>query len=108
MFALVIFALLLGYLALAVAVTVAVVHVGRQSGWPRSRRWLAGASVAIVFYLVPFWDWVPTVIAHRYYCHKEAKFEIYKTVDQWKKENAAIVPSLSYDQRPPITQVGEY
>lgn len=108
MFALVIWAFLLGYLAIAITVTVGVVYLARSAGVPRSSRWLAGALVATVFYLIPFWDWIPTVVAHRYYCGKDASFVVNKTIDQWKKENAEVLPSLRHDPRALFTQVGEY
>jgi hypothetical protein len=38
-------------------------------------------------WLIPFWDWLPTVAAHQYYCATESGFWVYKTLDQWKKEN---------------------
>jgi hypothetical protein len=35
-------------------------------------------------YLIPFWDWLPTVAAHRYYCWKDSGFAVSKTLDQWR------------------------
>ncbi len=47
-----------------------------------------------MMYLIPFWDWVPTVVAHKYYCEKEAGFWVYKTVDEWKAENLGVMEGL--------------
>ena len=108
MVALVILGIFLGYLAIAVLATVAAVRLAHAKGLSRGKRWLSGGAVALVFYLIPFWDWIPTVVAHKYYCATEAKFEVYKTVDQWKKENAEILPTLRYDPRVRFMQVGDY
>lgn len=108
MVALVILGIFLGYLALAVLTTVAAVRLARAKGLSRRKCWLSGGAVALVFYLIPFWDWIPTVVAHKYYCATEAKFEVYKTVDQWKKENAEILPILRYDPRAPIVRVDKF
>jgi hypothetical protein len=57
-----------------------------------SIRW--GLSAALVMYLIPCWDWIPTVVAHKYYCEKEAGFWVYKTLDQWKAENPGVMEGL--------------
>lgn len=108
MVALVILGIFLGYLALAVLATVAAVRLARARGLSRRKCWLSGGAVALVFYLIPFWDWIPTVIAHNYYCVTQAKFEVYRTVDQWKRENAEILSTLRYDPRAPFTEVEGY
>jgi hypothetical protein len=59
------------------------------SGW----KW--GVPAALVMYHLLLWDWVPTVIAHRYYCQKDAGFVVHKTLDQWKQENPGVAETLS-------------
>ncbi len=108
MLALVIFGILIAYLALAVYSVRATVRSARASGLSAKQRWLRGGLVALVFYLIPFWDWIPTVVAHQYYCATEAKFEVFKTIEQWKKENADIVPTLIYVPGLPSVQTAEY
>jgi hypothetical protein len=108
MFALVIFGILIAYFALAVFSVRAAVRGARESGLPQKQRWVRGSLVALVFYLIPFWDWIPTVVAHEYYCATEAKFEVFKTIEQWKAENAAILGTLKYDQWKPPRKVGDY
>ncbi|MGC2047702.1 MAG: hypothetical protein WA635_03735 [Gallionella sp.] len=44
------------------------------------KRW--GWGAALVMYLIPFWDWIPTVAVHQYYCAKDSGFWVYKTLDQ--------------------------
>ena len=51
------------------------------------RGWIGGVLSAFVIYNLVFWDWVPTVVAHKYYCATDAGFWIYKTLDQWNVEN---------------------
>ncbi len=65
-------------------------------------RW--GLSAALVMYLIPFWDWIPTVVAHKYYCEKEAGFWVYKTLDQWKVENPGVIETLVYNKSMPPVQ----
>ena len=45
-------------------------------------------------YLPVFWDHVPTLLAHTYYCEKEAGFWVYRTMDQWKIENPGVAETL--------------
>jgi hypothetical protein len=98
MFALVIFGILIAYFALAVFSVRAAVCGARESGLPQKQRWIRGSLVALVFYLIPFWDWIPTVVAHEYYCATEAKFEVFKTIEQWNAENVDVVPTLRFDR----------
>src|SRR5690606_21260880 len=48
-------------------------------------------SVAAVFflimYLIPFWDLIPTLVMHKYYCSTQAGFWVYKTPEEWVSEN---------------------
>lgn len=46
-------------------------------------------------FLIPFWDWIPTVITHKYYCATEAGFWVYKTPKQWKSENLGVMETLT-------------
>lgn len=77
-------------LAFVVVITVAVAYAARtgRSKW----RWaLAGF---LLVYLPIFWDWIPTVVAHKYYCATEAGFWVYKTLEQWKQENPGVAETL--------------
>lgn len=57
-----------------------------------AKKW--GWGTALVMYLIPFWDWLPTVATHQYYCATEAGFWGYKTVDEWKAENPGVMETL--------------
>lgn len=63
----------------------------RKSG-KSAKRW--GWSAALVMFMIPFWDWIPTVATHQYYCTTEAGFWVYKTPEQWKKENPGVMETL--------------
>lgn len=108
MLALVILGIALGYLTVAVLATVAAVRWARKKGLTKGKRWLSGIAVALVFYLIPFWDWIPTMVAHQYLCATEGKSEIRKTVVQWKTENADVVGTLRYDRDAKLVRAGEY
>ena len=58
------------------------------SGW----KW--GLPAGLVMYHLLLWDLIPTVIAHRYYCNKDAGFVVHKTLEEWKKENPGIAGTL--------------
>ena len=61
-----------------------------------NRKW--AVRVALVVFLsitLPvFWDWIPTKLAHEYYCKNEAGFFQYKTLEQWKAENPGVWETL--------------
>ena len=57
-------------------------------------KWCWGIGAFLLVYLPIFWDWIPTVVAHKYYCEKEAGFWVYKTLDQWKTENPGVMEGL--------------
>lgn len=81
------------YLLLSVAVVLLAIRYARRSG-RSAKRW--GWGAVLVMYLIPFWDWLPTVATHQYYCAKDAGFWAYKTVDQWKEENPGVMETLIY------------
>ena len=58
-------------------------------------------------YLIPFWDWMPTVPVHQYYCAKESGIWVYKTVDQWKAENPGVMETLAANEGVPSMRDGD-
>ena len=95
-----------GAFALYLIVSIVVVIVAGRAARKRGRSpWRWGGGAALAMYLLLFWDHIPTVIAHKYYCEKEAGFWIYKTVEQWKAENLGVTETLSMSKRaPPFRQ----
>lgn len=79
------------YFIVSVAVVVAVARFTRKRG---RGAWRWGALAALAMYLLVFWDHVPTLLAHRYYCEEEAGFWAYTTPEQWKKENPGVMETL--------------
>ena len=92
------------YLLISIAVVVGAVKHAKKTG-KSVKRW--GAGAALVMYLIPFWDWLPTVAVHQYYCRTEAGFWVYKTVDQWKQENPGVMETLVANKGAPSTRQGD-
>ncbi len=65
-----------------------------KKGWTGRKRWLGAGIGFLMVYLPVFWDWLPTVATHQYYCAKESGFWVYKTVEQWKAENLGVMETL--------------
>ncbi|MDP2242370.1 MAG: hypothetical protein Q8K18_19705 [Burkholderiales bacterium] len=84
------------YLFLLVAVTRAAYRWAKGKGLSKSKCRLAAAGGFLVVYLPVFWDHIPTLIAYKYYCEREAGFWIYKTLEQWKKENPGAEDKLTW------------
>ncbi|MCO5760867.1 MAG: hypothetical protein NHG36_05050 [Chromatiaceae bacterium] len=72
-----------------------VVWLAARWAKKRDRRpWVWGGLAAFVMYNLVFWDWLPTVVMHRYYCATQAGFWVYKTPAQWAKENPRVLETL--------------
>jgi hypothetical protein len=61
-------------------------------------KWKWGVPAGFVMYLLVFWDHIPTLAAHQYYCKTEAGFTVYKTLDEWKQENPGVAETLTYEE----------
>lgn len=73
---------------------VSVFVIYKSYGFTKSRYnkgWMGGWLAALVMYNLVFWDWMPVYVMHKYYCSAEAGFWIYKSPEQWIKENPGIV-----------------
>jgi hypothetical protein len=79
------------YLLISVVVVIGAIKYAKQNG-RSTKRW--GWSAVLVMYLIPFWDWMPTIATHQYYCATESGFWVYKTLGQWKKENPGVAEVL--------------
>ena len=81
----------------AVYLLVSIWAVNKTVGWAKAndrKPWLWGGLAAFVMYNLIFWDFIPTLVAHKYYCSTQAGFWVYKTPEQWKVENTGIVETL--------------
>ena len=80
---------------------IAVSMVVRYAGKHGRSKWRWGIGAFLIVYLPIFWDWIPTVAVHQYYCAKDSGFWVYKTLDQWKAENPGVMERLvSYNKNP--------
>jgi hypothetical protein len=92
------------YLAISVIVVAWAISHAKKNG-KSIKKW--GWGAALVMYLIPFWDWMPTVAVHQYYCAKDSGFWVYKTLDQWKAENPGAMETLVEDKQSPFTRNGD-
>ena len=89
---------LLAFVVLAlVAAILLAVHYAKRTG---SSKWRWGIGAFLLVFLPIFWDWIPTVALHQYYCAKESGFWVYKTLDQWKAENPGVMVGLHQTLQP--------
>ena len=91
MFGLIVLVVVGLYLLISVGVVRWAISYAKKNG-KSVKRWGWGAALGM--YLLVFWDWIPTVAAHKHYCATEAGFWVYKTPEQWKKENPGVMETL--------------
>ena len=90
---------------IGIYLAVSAVVVWLAARWARKhkrRPWVWGGLAAFAMYNLVFWDLIPTLVMHKYYCSTEAGFWVYKTPEQWVKENPGVRETLSQraDPRP--------
>jgi hypothetical protein len=95
------------YLVVLIVVTRFAYSVAKKQGNSRAKCWLAAAGGFLIVYLPVFWDHIPTVVTHQYYCATEAGFWEYKTVNQWKKENPGVAETLVANKNAPSQRDGD-
>jgi len=80
--------MILGVLAVYLIVSIWVTQAA--AGWAianNKKPWLWGGLAAFMMYNLVFWDLIPTLVMHKYYCSTQAGFWVYKTPEQWLREN---------------------
>ncbi len=76
----------------------AAARIARKRG---IKGWKWSLPVLVVMYLILFQDHIPSLILHDYYCNSSrAGFWVYKTLDEWKKENPSEWETLAPDALP--------
>ena len=90
------------YLLLLIVGTAYGWRWAKRRGYSTIKRALCAFGGFLIVYLPLMWDWIPTDLAHRYYCKKEAGLWIYKTLDQWKAENPGVYETLVYNKDRPL------
>lgn len=94
---------IVGAIALYLIVSLVVVVLAARAAKKRGRsQWRLGGAAALVMYLLVFWDQIPTLVAHNYYCGKQAGFWVYKSLDQWKAENPGVAETLDTRLEPKL------
>ena len=86
------------YLTISVFVVLWTVRWARRTG-RGVKRWAFAAAFAM--YLLVFWDHIPTLLFYKYYCANKAGFWVYKTPEQWKKENPGVAETLTWKSNSP-------
>lgn len=92
------------YLLVSIAAVRGAISYARKNG-KSAKRW--GWGAAFVMYSIVFWDWIPTVVVHQFYCAKDSGFWVYKTLDQWKAENPGVLETLMENKGAPSTRQGD-
>lgn len=92
------------YLLISIWVVSWAIGHARKHG-KSAKRW--GWGAVFVMYNLVFWDWLPTVAMHKYYCATESGFWVYKTLDQWKAENPGVLEKLVVNERLPSKRQGD-
>ena len=92
------------YLLISFLVVRWAISYARKNG-KSAKRW--GWGAAFIMYSLVFWDWIPTVAVHQYYCAKDSGFWVYKTLDQWKAENPGVVETLVANKGAPSKRQGD-
>ncbi len=92
------------YLLISVIVVWLSVRAAKRRG---KSGWLWGSMAATVLYLLVFWDWIPTQIMYRNYCSHDAGFTLFKTLDEWKRENPGVAQTLVPSKQTRSTREGD-
>ena len=98
------------YVVVLIGATVLGYQLAKRRGWPSGKRWSAAAVGFLMIFLPMFWDWLPTVWLHSYYCDKDAGITVSKTPEQWAKDNPDVGKSLIRQEPPKLvaTPNGDY
>lgn len=86
--------MVLGFFAVYLLISIWLTK--KAASWAKANNkkpWLWGGLIAFVMYNLVFWDLMPTLVMHKYYCSTQAGFWVYKMPEQWMKEN----PELTKD-----------
>jgi hypothetical protein len=91
----VILLVVLAYLAVLIGAPMIGYRLAARSGWQKSRRRLVALVVFLAIFLPMFWDWLPTVWLHSYYCEKYGGLTVNKTPQQWAQANPGALERIT-------------
>lgn len=95
--------------AFVVYLLVSIWVTKKTASWAKANNkkpWLWGGLAAFVMYNLVFWDWIPTLAMHKYYCATQAGFWVYKTPEQWKAENPGKLEMMVFNKGAPSEREG--
>lgn len=92
------------YLLVSFFVVRWAIGYARKNG-KSAKKW--GWGAAFVMYSIVFWDFIPTVAVHQFYCARDSGFWVYKTLEQWKAENTGVLETLTTQRVWPLTKQGD-
>jgi len=101
---LVILAIMALYFLIAIGVVIGAIAYARANG-KSTKFW--GTMAVLIMYMIPFWDLIPTVVAHKYACSTKSGFFAYKTLEKWEKENPSVMETLSMAHLPEQFSIGD-
>ena len=84
--------------ALAIYFLISMWVTIKAASWAKANNkkpWVWGGLAAFMMYNLVFWDLIPTLVMHKYYCDTQAGFWVYKTPEQWMKENPGVMDTLA-------------
>jgi len=84
------------YVLIVLGATLTAIYVAKRYEARPLIRGMAGLGGFLLVTLPIFWDWAPVVMAHNHYCAKDAGFFLYKSPEQWMKENPGVAETLTY------------
>lgn len=79
---------------------------GSATGGPRRARLYAAGVVAVAYHLI-FWDFIPVVALHSYYCHHDGGVTIHVSANQWLVANAGELTGLATPPNEGFSRRGE-
>ncbi len=95
------------FIGLYLLISLLVIFFSARTARKHGRRgWVWGLVATFVMYNLVFWDWIPTVVMHNYECTTEAGYWVYKTPQQWEKENPGVLGTLVSPKNAPHTFEG--
>jgi hypothetical protein len=100
---LVILLVVLAYLAVLIGTPIIGYRLAAKRGWEKSRRRLVAVLAFLAIFLPMFWDWLPTVWLHSYYCDKYSGITVNKTPAQWKQANPGVAETITRPKQPAQT-----
>lgn len=78
-----------------------------QNGQSKRQAMGWGFVGGFVVWLAVFWDWLPTEVAYRYYCERDAGVTVFKTLEKWLHENPDASDAFGPPQQNKSTIEGE-